>query len=73
MPSFCLKCGENTKCIILQISRAINDEITILPICAVCGDEKSKCMKKQEAIVLFNNLVIKKLLSKVSILRDILF
>ena len=27
MPSYCLKCGENTKNIILHVSRAINDGI----------------------------------------------
>ena len=73
MPSYCLKCGENTKNIILQVSRAINSGIIILSKCAVCGDKKSKFIKKQEAKGLLNNLVITRLLSKIPLLRNILF
>ena len=73
MPSYCLKCRENIKNIIFQVSRAINDGIIILSKCAVCGDKKSKFIKKQEATELLNNLVIKKLLSKLPVLKDILF
>ena len=73
MPSYCLKCGENTKNIILQVSRAINSGIIILSKCAVCGDKKSKFIKKQEAKGLLNNLVIRSLLSKIPLLRNILF
>ena len=73
MPSYCLKCGENTKDIILQVSRDINDGIIILSECALCGNKKSKLIKEQEAKGLLNNLVIKKLLCKIPILREILF
>ena len=73
MPSNCLKSAENTKNIILKISRAINDGIIILSKYAVCGDKKSKFIKKREAKVLLNNLVIRKLLSKVPVLRDTWF
>ena len=73
MPSYSLKCGENTKNIILQVSRTTNSGIIILSKCAVCGDKKLKFIKKQEAKGLLNNLVIRKLLSKIPILRDILF
>ena len=47
MQSYCLKCGENTKSIILQVSRAINDGMIILSKCVVCGDKKAKFIKKQ--------------------------
>ena len=40
---------------------------------AVRVDKKSKFIKKQEGNVLLNNLVIKKLLSKIPILKNILF
>ena len=73
MPSYCLKCEENTKGIILQVLRATNVGIIILSKCAVCSDKKSKFIKKQEANGLLNNLVNKKILSKIPILRDILF
>ena len=61
IPSCCLKCGENTKNIILQAPRAINGGVIILSKCVVCGDKKSKFIKKQEAKGLSNNLVIRTL------------
>ena len=68
------KCGENAKSIILQVSRAINDGIIIIiSKCIVCGDRKIKFIKEQEAKGLLNNLVIRELLSKIPIQRDILF
>ena len=73
MPSYCLKCGENTRNIILQVSRAIHGGIIILSKRAVCGDKKLKFIKKQEAKGLLNNLVIRTLLSKIPILRDAWF
>ena len=42
MPSYFLKCGENTKSIILQVSKARNDGKIISSKCAICGDKKSK-------------------------------
>ena len=77
MPSYCLKCGENTRTIILQISKPINDGIIILSKCAVCGlyvvIKKQKFIKKPEANGLLSNLVIKKIISRIPISRDILF
>ena len=70
MSSCCLKSAENTKNIILQVSKAINGGTIILSKCAVCGDKKSKFIKKQEPKGLLNILGIR---SKVPILRDILF
>ena len=46
MPSYCLKCGENTKGIILQVSKTINGGIIILSKYAVCVDKKSKFIKE---------------------------
>ena len=65
MPSCCLKCGENTKNIILQVSRAINGGIIILSKCAVCGYKKPKFIKKQEEKGLLNNLVISLVLNAI--------
>ena len=73
MQSYCLKSAENTKNIILPVSRTINGGIIILSKCAVCGDKKTKFIKKQESKGLLNNLFIRTLLSKIPILRDILF
>ena len=76
MLSYCLKCGE--KSIILQVVRAINERRRILLKCVICSNKNSKFIKKQEANGLLNDLVIKELLSatslsKIPVLRDILF
>ena len=73
MLSYCLKCGENTKSISPQVSKAINGGRIILSRCASCGDEKLKFIKKQEAKGLLNNLGIRTILSKIPVLKDILF
>ena len=73
MSSYCLKCGEDKRNIILQVSRAILGGIIVLSKCAECGDKKSKFIKKQEAKGLLNNLVIRTLLSKIPISIDVLF
>ena len=73
MLSYCLRCGENTKNIILQVSKAINGGTIKLSKCAVRGDKNSKFIKKQGAKGLSNNLGIRTLLSEIQILRDILF
>ena len=46
MSSYCLKCGENIKSNILQVSKVINNGIIILSKCAVFGDKKIKFIKK---------------------------
>ena len=45
----------------------------ILSKCAICGCQKSRFIKNQEAAGLLSNLGIKTPLSKVPILGDILF
>ena len=56
-----------------MVSKAINGGTIILTKCAVCGDKKSKFIKKQKAKRLLSNLVIRILLSKIPIFREILF
>ena len=51
MLSYWLKCAENTKSIILQVSKAINGGAIILSKCDVCGNKKARFIKKQEAKV----------------------
>ena len=67
------KFGENTKNIILQVSKAINSGTMTLSKCTICGDKKSKFIKTKEANGLLSNLGIRTLVSKIPILRDILF
>ena len=45
----------------------------ILSKCAICGSKKSKFIKKQEAKGLLSNLGIRTSLSKIPLLRDVLF
>ena len=48
MPSYCLKCKENTKNVILQVSKAINSGIIILSKCAVCSDKNQNLLKNKK-------------------------
>ena len=50
-----------------------NSKAIILSKCAICGNEKSRFIKNQEAKELLSNLDLRILLSKVLILGDILF
>ena len=73
MLSYCLKCAKNAKSVSLLVSKAINGGTIILSKCDLCGDKKSTFIEKQEAKGLLSNLVMKALLSKIPISRDILF
>ena len=73
MLSYCLKCGEKTKSITPLVSKAINGGTMMLSNCALCNTKKSKFIKKQDAKGLLTNLGIRTLLSKIPILRDVLF
>ena len=73
MLSYCIKIVENTKSISPLVLKAINGGTIILSKCAVCSTKKSRFIKKEEAKGLLSNLSIKTLLSKIPVLRDILF
>ena len=73
MLSYCVKCGENTKKNSLLVSKAINGGTIILSKCAACNTKKSRFIKKQETKGLLSNLGIRILLSKIPVLRDVLF
>ena len=73
MLSCCQRCGENAKSISPLVSKAINGTTIILSKCAVCNTKKAKSIKKQEAKELLSNLGIRTLLSRIPVLRDILF
>ena len=73
MESYCLKCKKHTKNINPQVSSTSNGKLMILPKCAICGGEKSRFIKKQEAKGLLRKLGIKTPFSKLHILGDILF
>ena len=72
MESYCLKCKRHTKNINPQVSSTSNSKF-ILSKCAISGCRKSKFINKQEVKQLLSNLGIKKTLSKIPVLSDILF
>ena len=73
MKSYCFKCRKDTENIDPKISSSSNSRAMILSKCTICGSKKSRFIKNQEAKGLLSNFGIKKPLSKVLILDDILF
>ena len=73
MKSYCLKCRKDTENINPRVSKTSNNRTMILSKCAICGSKKSRFIKNQEAKGLLSNLGIRTSLSKVPILRNILF
>ena len=73
MESCCLKCKKHTKNINPQVSSASNGKLMILSKCAICGNKKSKFIKKQEAKGILSSLGIKTPLSKIPLLGDVSF
>ena len=73
MKSYCLKCKKDTKSINPRVSNTINGRTMILSKCAICGSNKQRLIKDQEAKGLLSNLGVRTPLSKVPILVDILF
>ena len=72
MKSYCLKCRKDTENINPRVSKTSNNRTMILSKCAKCGSKKSRFIKNQEAKGLLRNLGIRRPLSKVPILGDIL-
>ena len=73
MKSYCLKCRKDTENINPRVSNTSNGRTMVLSKCAICGSQKSRFIKDQEAKGLLSNLAVKTSLSKVPILGDILF
>ena len=73
MLSYCLKCKKNTENTNPVGSKTSNGKSMILSKCAICGANKSKFIKEQEAKELLSNLGIKTPLSKIPLLGDVLF
>ena len=77
MLSYCSKCKKkkkkNTDSINPRTSATSNFRTMILSKCAICGSEKSKFIKKQEAKGLLSSLGIRTPLRKIPLLDDALF
>ena len=73
MKFYYLKCRKDSENINPRVSNTSNGRAMILSKCAICGSKKSRFIKNQEAKGLLTNLGIKKPLSKVLLLGEILF
>ena len=69
MLSYCLKCKKNTESINPKVSATINGRTMILLKCAICGSNKSKFIKNQEAKGLLSSLGIRTSLTKIPFIR----
>ena len=65
MTTYCVKCRKNTKTLGSKIFKTKNDRLIMQSKCLVCGIEKSRFVKEQEAKGLLSNLGIKTPLSKI--------
>ena len=65
----CVKCRKDTENIDPKMVRTKNNRLIMQSKCSVCGIQKSRFVKEQEAKGLLSNLGIKKLLSKIPLLN----
>ena len=68
-----MRCKKYAKHINPRVSNTCNGKTMTSLKCAMCGNEKSRYIKNQEAKGLLSNLGLRKPLGKVLILGDILF
>ena len=74
MLSYCLKCESNTENVVDPKLLKTKNAITMLSSkCAVCGSEKLRFMRKQEAKGILSTLGLKTPLSKIPLFGDFLF
>ena len=73
MLSYCLVCKKNTENKDAKMIKTKNNRLILSSKCVICGNKKSRFMKKQEAKGLLSNLGIKTRLSKIPLLGDLLF
>ena len=73
MLSYCLKCKKNTESINPRVSKTTNGKTMMLSKFVICGSNKSKFIKEQQAKRLLSNLGIRTPLNKIPLLGNILF
>ena len=64
---------KNAESINPNVSATSNGKTMTLSKCAICGSQKSKFIKKQEAKGLLSDLGIRTPLGKIPLLGDVLF
>ena len=69
MKTYCVKCRKDTENIDPKIVITKNNRLVMQWKCSVCGIEKSRFVKEQEAEVLLSNLGIRTPLSKIPLLN----
>ena len=69
MLSYCLVCRKNTENKESKVIKTKNNTLMLSSKCSICGNKKSRFMKKQEAEELLGNLGIKTPLSKIPLLN----
>ena len=72
MNTYCLKCKTNTDNIDLKMFKTKSNRLIMQSKCSVCGNKKSRFVKKQDAKGLLSNLGIKTALSKIPLLNVLL-
>ena len=72
MKTYCVKCRKDTGNIDPEMVRTKNNKLIMQSKCPVCGIEKSRFVKEQEAKGLLSNLRIKTPLSKIPLLNVLL-
>ena len=72
MFSYCLVCKKNTENKESNVIKTRNNRLMLSSKCDICGNKKSRFMKKQEAEGLLSNLGIKTPLSKILLLNLLL-
>ena len=69
MKIYCIVCTKNTDDIISKVVKTKNGRLMLMSKCSICGNKKSRFMKKQEAEGLLSNLGIRTPLSKIPLLN----
>ena len=64
---------KDTESINPRVSKTSNGKTMMLSKCAICGNKKTKFIKKHQAKQLLSNLGIRTPLNKIPLLGDILF
>ena len=70
---YCLECREKTDSKNLRVVKTKNRRMMVLSNCAVSGSKKLRFVKKQETSEILRNLGLRIYLSKISLVRPILF
>ena len=73
MLSNCLVCKKTKENKDVKMIKTKNNRLMLSSKCIICGNKKSRSIKKQEDKGLLSNIGIKTLLSKIPLLGDLLF